>query len=59
MCLESEGGGSRVGEGGNTKLVKGDFINMGGPSHDTGYKTLASTLRGVNRVALRSLVPTK
>lgn len=41
------------------KLVKGKFINMGGPSHDTGYKTLASILRGINTMALRSLVYTK
>lgn len=47
------------GGGGSTKLVKGDFINMGGPSHDIGYKTLASILRGVNTVALRSLAPIK
>lgn len=49
-----------VSQGGwNMKLVKGKFINMGGPYHDTGYKTLASILRGINTMALRSLVYTK
>lgn len=58
MSLDSKGGGSMWGWG-NTELVQVDFINMGGPSRDIGYKTLASILRGVNPVALRSLAPTK
>lgn len=54
MSLDSEGGGPRWGWG-DTKLVRGDFINMGEPSHEIGSKTLASTLRGVTTLALRKL----
>lgn len=38
---------------GDTKSVKGEFLNTRAPSHDTGSKTLASVLGSVNTMALR------
>ena len=39
--------------------LKASVVNMGAPSHDTGYKSLARILRGINTMAFRSLLYTK
>ena len=47
-------------KGGRTwSWLKASVINVGAPSHDTGYKALASVLRGINTTAFRSLFYTR